>query len=330
MKLIHKHTIARIRKEYKKSKAPWIIGFSGGKDSTALLKLVYLALRGLRKREKIITVFYCDTGIEIPLMRKLAYKTLHGIRKEALSEKIPINIRIVKPKMKDRFFVNVIGKGYPPPTNKFRWCTDRLRINPSKGLYKDRGVILLGVRNGESQERDKIISKHKIASYYYKHVQNSRAVIFSPIVNYETQDVWDLLLSNGRPNSIDGAKLASLYSCTGTVQKGSVGRRFGCWVCTVVRKDRAMEGLVNEGVPYLEHLLSYRNWLMQIREQPSYRFKKRRNGVSGMGSFTLLARREMLSRLLKTQRKLPWKLTTKKEVAYIKKIWQKERVSISI
>lgn len=330
MRPIHKYTIRKIQQEYKKSKSSWILGFSGGKDSTALLKLVYLALRGLRKRDKKVIVFYCDTGVEIPVVRKYVYKALKKICKEASLDKIPITTKIVQPCINDRYFVNMIGKGYPPPTNKFRWCTDRLRVNPTKLLYEHnsakKNIILLGIRKGESPERDKIIQKHKTrTSYYFRHSHNSNSIIYSPMLRYNTNDVWDLLLSNHRPKSIDAKKLMRLYNWEGTDRTQIKQRRFGCWVCTVVRKDRAMEGLIKEGVAKLKPLLDYRNWLMQIRDNTSYRYKKRRNGTDGLGPFTLSVRRKILDRLLETQRNVPWKLITKREIELIRKIWKVER-----
>ncbi len=102
-------------------------------------------------------------------------------------------------------------------------------------------------------------------------------------------------------------------------------RRFGCWICTVIRKDKAMEGLINEGFTELKYLFRYRNWLMQIRDIPSYRHKKRRNGTNGLGPFTLPARRKILRKLLEVQRKVPWKLIEKSEIEEIKKIWKLEK-----
>src|SRR6266508_3667917 len=135
-------SIAVIQREYHRSSEPWVLGYSGGKDSSALLKLVFLALLGLRKCPKPVTIVYCDTGVEIPVVRNLVSATLGNLVTEAQEARLPIVTEIASPELTDRYFVKVIGRGYPPPSNKFRWCTDRLRINPvNKVLRRVSGKI---------------------------------------------------------------------------------------------------------------------------------------------------------------------------------------------
>ena len=202
--------------------------------------------------------------------------------------------------------MKVIGRGYPPPSNKFRWCTDRLRINPVKqvlGSVPNRqSIVLLGIRLGESAERDKAITKHHTGeTYYFRHSNNRDSLIFSHIVDYTVEEVWDTLTFNLLPESIDVAPLWTLYKKSSGEcpiirdPKGSpCGKgRFGCWTCTVVRKDRAVQSLVREGHTELLSLLLFRNWLLEIRDRPEYRCKRRRNGAPGMGPFTLSARQEI-------------------------------------
>jgi len=123
-------TIEHIQREYSKNSLPWSLGFSGGKDSSALLKLVYIALENLKTRYKPVTVIFCDTGVEIPIVRSLVIETLNNISIEAIENDVPIKTHVVSPTLQDRYFSKVIGRGYPPPSYKFRWCTDVLRINP--------------------------------------------------------------------------------------------------------------------------------------------------------------------------------------------------------
>ena len=122
-------TVDEIKAEYRASDLPWFLGFSGGKDSSAVLKLVFSALRELKERPRAVTVIYCDTGVEIPLVRRLVRETLNQVEVEARAEGIPIEAKVAVPKLEDRYFVKVIGRGYPPPTNKFRWCTDRRSLS---------------------------------------------------------------------------------------------------------------------------------------------------------------------------------------------------------
>ena len=159
---LDERTIELIEKEYLINDLPWSLGYSGGKDSSALLKLTYNAVLNLKNRNKIITIVYCDTGVEIPILRDFVYKTFDKFKNEILENQLPFKVKIVEPKLENRFFSKLIGKGYPPPTNKFRWCTDRLRVMPIQQLQnnnKNENIVLVGIRQGESKERDKIISK---------------------------------------------------------------------------------------------------------------------------------------------------------------------------
>ena len=112
---------------------PWIIGFSGGKDSTVLLTLTWLALlkiknekdKSILKRE--IYVVCNDTLVENPIITNYVNKILDKIKNARDIEKhsLPIYVHKTIPRLEDSFFVNLIGKGYPAPNNSFRWCTER-------------------------------------------------------------------------------------------------------------------------------------------------------------------------------------------------------------
>jgi DNA sulfur modification protein DndC len=331
-------TISQIQEEYLSSTSPWYIGFSGGKDSSTILKLTFLALMNLKEAQKTVTVLYCDTGVDIPIFRSLVEKTLTSIDNEAKSYNIPIKTEIAQPITQDRFFAKVIGKGYPPPTNKFRWCTDRLRIKPIDTILKrsnseSSNVVLLGIRKGESLERDKTITKHETGKdYYFRQSSSVSTIIFAPIINYSTEDVWATIAYNPIPDSIDAIELMALYRHSGSEcpiikePKGApCGKgRFGCWTCTVVRKDKAVQSLVEEGYTQLGPLLSFRNWLMQIRDNPIYRAKKRRNGQNGPGPFTLNAREEIFFKLLEAEHLSGYNLLTQEEIIYIKECWTED------
>jgi DNA sulfur modification protein DndC len=327
-------TVSLIQKEYLSSTNPWYIGFSGGKDSSTILKLTFLALMNLKYPQKMVTVLYCDTGVDIPIFASLVKRTLASIENEANSYGIPIKTKIAIPLIQDSFFSKVIGKGYPTPTNKFRWCTDRLRIKPINSVLKSTNsklnIVLLGIRKGESIERDKIIVRHETGKdYYFRQSDNANTKIFAPIINYSTEDVWATIAYNPIPNSINAIELMALYRHSGSEcpiikdPRGSpCGKgRFGCWTCTVVRKDKAVQSLVNEGYDQLKPLLSFRNWLVQIRDNPTYRANKRRNGQVGLGPFTLSARKEILDKLLEAEHLSGYKLLTQEESNYIEACW---------
>jgi DNA sulfur modification protein DndC len=338
---LQQKTISIIKKEYLTSELPWFIGFSGGKDSSALVKLVFTALHELPNRKKLVTLIYIDTGVDIPIIQSLVKETLEGIIHEAQKLDIPIRVQFAYPKLEDKYFVKVIGRGYPTPTNKFRWCTRRLRVNPVKEVLRTHGsekkLILLGVRKGESATRNKIISKHEMSdSHYYRQSGNSDSLIFSPIIDYSVKDVWSALTLLDYPRSINVIRLYELYTeasgeCPSIRDPNGTpcGKgRFGCWTCTVVRKDKAVTNMVNEGYKSLAPLLGFRNWLVSIRDHPDYRCKKRRNGQSGLGPFRIDARQEILDELLRVQSLSGYELIHDEEISLIMKFWEQDRKSL--
>lgn len=154
-------TIKLISDEYCRDPLPWVVAYSGGKDSSAVLKLVTTAISLLPNPTKTIHVIYCDTGVEIPVVAQMVDSVLEDMARELLNSRLPIRVTRAMPKLYDRFFVKVIGRGFPPPTNRFRWCTDRLRIDPIARLLCQIApgprTILLGVRRAESTERARLL-----------------------------------------------------------------------------------------------------------------------------------------------------------------------------
>jgi len=322
-----------IKREYLKDQTPWYIGYSGGKDSSALLVLVINALFGMERYDRKVTVIYCDTGVENPIITGYVYNTFSLLLAECQNLEIPIEFKIVKPDLKDRFFVKVIGRGYPTPTNIFRWCTNSLRINPVKKIIdsNSKAIILLGVRSGESVQRDRTLSKHKATdNFYLKQANSNKKLIFAPILNYEVSDVWSVLKFKSIPASIDHEVIGKLYKDAGSecpVYRESKGTpcgkgRFGCWTCTVVRKDKSMEKMIENGYDSLEPLFRFRNWIAEFRDNPLYRCTFRRNGKKGPGPITLEGRKIILEKLLELEKETKIKLIEDEEIDLIYRYWK--------
>lgn len=74
------------------STRPWIIGFSGGKDSTVLLMLVWIALEKLKELpgpfqlRRPIYVVCNDTMVENPIIASYVDQVLEQIEKKAREE----------------------------------------------------------------------------------------------------------------------------------------------------------------------------------------------------------------------------------------------------
>ena len=325
-------------REYLRSDEPWYVGFSGGKDSTAVLKLVYSAMKRSPRHERQVVVVYCDTGVEIPPIAQHVRRTLAKLRAEASGDSLNLRVRVARPPRHDSFFVKIIGRGYPPPTNKFRWCTDRLRINPVTRVLRScdngAGTVVLGTRRGESVERDKVLARHQLRSrYFYSQGRAARRVIFAPVADFTTHDIWSCVLGLDRPRAVDAETLAGLYrdadgECPMVRDEHGPpcgAGRFGCWTCTVIRRDRSVGSLIREGYESLRPLRDFRDWLSQFREDPRNRCRYRRNGQKGMGPFTLAARKKILARLRQVERSVPWRLLPAGDVKLIHELWAQDR-----
>lgn len=314
----------------------WLLGYSGGKDSTALLILTIRAIESFKKLPdgfKLI-VIYCDTGVEIPTVRDLTKKQISKFRTYCKLKKIPVIFKVSRPRVEDSFFVKVIGRGYVPPTNKFRWCTDRLRISPVERIIKrhvnsdSRTRILLGVRNGESLERDRVIKKHKKDKYLLTQAVTKRT-IFAPIIDLTVTDVWNTIIeSDCILKGLQYKLLAQYRNASGECpmikdpnSSPCAQGRFGCWTCTVVRKDKSVTNLIESGENQLLPLLEFRNWLAEVRNLSSYREPLRRNGSLGPGPFKMKARRKILLSLKETEKRSGMKLIFPKELIEIKRLW---------
>lgn len=317
--------IDEMQRVYLNDNRPWIIGFSGGKDSTVVVQLVYqmLSLLDEDKRHKEVHIVSSDTLVENPIILKRLLETNELIAKSAKKDKLPINTNMVHPKFSDSFWTNIIGKGFPTPKSaRFRWCTERMKIEPSnrfiqKTVDEDgEAVVLLGVRKDESAARKQSIVKREIDGYILNpHSSLTNTYVYSPIVELTTDDVWEVLLSNGGKNPWGGSNtiLFELYSdgsggeCPFIISSNgdndeistpSCGNtRFGCWTCTVVAKDRSLIGFVESGEEWLIPLVEFREWLMKNRDNRDYRARMQRTG-------RIYRLKVMLDRITKEQKQI--------------------------
>ncbi|EPS4616389.1 DNA phosphorothioation system sulfurtransferase DndC [Klebsiella michiganensis] len=371
--------ISEIQRVYLADKRPWVIGYSGGKDSSAVTTLIYLALLGLSpdQREKPVFVVCSDTLVETPVVVDLISRTMKLIEKGAKRDNLPITVQQVIPKVNETFWVNLLGKGYPAPTRQFRWCTERMKINPVSDFIRDKVsqydevIVVLGSRSAESSSRAQVIAKHKIdGTRLARHTTLSNAFIYTPIDTWSVDDVWKLLRGAFRysPDDVEewenpwggnNRPLWTLYmdssgqgECPMVIDDStpSCGNsRFGCWTCTVVTKDRAMESLVQNGEQWMTPLLEFRNMLANTTEpaqKDKYRNYKRRTGKVSYqyakegedisadrkhvpGPYWLSYRKMWLEELLNLERSLnaeghEIKLITEGELHAIRQEWLKD------
>jgi DNA sulfur modification protein DndC len=352
------HYIDEIHSLYKADNRPWVIGYSGGKDSTSILQLVYLALLALpeEERQKPVFVVSSDTLVETPVVVGLITGTLEKIQNSAVQHGINLHTQQVVPNVKETFWVNLIGKGYPAPTRQFRWCTERMKINPVSEFILSRVaeygevIVVLGSRIAESSSRAQVMRKHKIeGKRLAKHISLPSAYVYTPIEDWTADDVWEFLFTGEAPWGGNHQALFNLYKdsnageCplvidTSTPSCGN--SRFGCWVCTVVSKDKAIDGLIESGHTWLKPLQEFRNQLYNTtipENKNEYRNFKRRSGKvtsTGLdddlkvipGPYWLSYRKELLAKLLKIQKEVQkedpnLELITPGELEEIRNAW---------
>lgn len=300
-----KETIRAICEEilelYQWDSIPWVIGYSGGKDSTAVLQLVWLALQELPadKRTKPVHVISTDTLVEQPVVARWVEQSHKKIAAAAEDQGLPIHVHRLTPEIKDSFWVNLIGRGYPAPRKKFRWCTDRMKISPSNKFIRDvvrqsgEAILVLGTRKAESQRRAITMEKHesrRVRDRLSPNASLPNSLVYTPIEDWTNDDVWMFLMQVRNPWGHTNKSLLGMYQgasadgeCplvvdTSTPSCGS--SRFGCWVCTLVDKDRSMEAMIknDEEKVWMSPLLELRNELGDFSNDRQRRDFRRMNG----------------------------------------------------
>lgn len=342
---------------YLHDQRPWMIGYSGGKDSTLLCQLVFEMLQGLaeEKRKKKIYIVTSDTMVENPIVKRYMHTMSDSLNVASKQQHLNVEAHIIYPEIRQTFWTLVIGLGYPTPEPPgFRWCTERLKINPSNtftyNTIKKDGevVILLGVRKAESSARSRSIKSHEIeGKILTPHNEIPKAYVYSPLSNITNEVVWQYLLRDDAKSAwgTDNKYLYSMYqgedlgeeqSVIGEINKDNIAitgnSRFGCWICTMVKEDKSLKNFIDHGSDELIPLRDYRNWLLDLRKSPDARDYRRRNGSVylmangefGRGPFTMSARKEILKKLLELENETGFELITVDELKMIDKLWEDE------
>ncbi|MBW2938233.1 DNA phosphorothioation system sulfurtransferase DndC [Aureisphaera sp. CAU 1614] len=345
----------------KDNNRPWIIGFSGGKDSTVLLTLVWQSLLRVKNQldkkylKREIWVVSNDTLVENPVITNYLNGVLEKISNSAVKHNLPIKVKKTTPRLEDSFWVNLIGKGYPAPNNSFRWCTERLKIKPTSRFVDDlinsednehkEVLVLIGTRKSESASRNKSITKREIrGKRLTKHPLQKNVMVYSPITELYLEEIWYIINSYKSPWGAEKDQLFNIYAnasaddyeCPTMVSNDehkSCGQsRFGCWTCTVVKKDKSISAQIENGQEWLVPLQEVRDWILEERNKPENRENYRRNGqpaINGMGVVKLKHRTEILEKVFDAQRKInemgiEIELINNQELIAIQVIWYRD------
>ncbi len=352
-----------IKKVYCEYDRPFVIGFSGGKDSTTILQMTWDAIKEIpkEKRTNYIYVITVDTLVETPYIISFINDTVNGINSAAKEQDLPFKAFKLTPELEGTFWVNLIGKGYPAPSQMFRWCTQRLKIDPANKFVTDHAskygevTMMLGARAAESSSRAQVLEKKKRdALGVSKHSSLFGAYVFTPIEFLSDDEVWQYLLNNiNTPWGSSNRDLSAMYQnasggeCPMVVDTStpSCGNsRFGCWVCTLVSKDTSMENLIDSGEDWMQPLVEFRD-LLQSTQNPEdkhiYRDWRRRGGFVSVnrsetdlvhGPYLFKWRKEFLKILLEAQRAIQEygpddkaELISIDELKRIREIWKDEQ-----
>jgi DNA sulfur modification protein DndC len=355
--------VERTQQLYREDDVPWVVGYSGGKDSTATLQLVWSALEGLPEEERTKPVFVIstDTLVENPVVAAWVGRSLEVMKGRAEELELPLTTHRLTPKVSDTFWVNLIGKGYPAPRPKFRWCTERMKINPSNKFIRDvvvehgEAILVLGIRKAESAVRARAMKRQeqtRVRDLLSPNASLPNSLVYSPVEDWSNDDVWTFLMQQPNPWGYDNKDLLSMYQgasedgeCPLVVDSSTPScgdSRFGCWTCTLVEKDKSMAAMIqnDEEKEWMLPLLELRNKLdvSDDRDQRDFRRISGRVQLHGdrliHGPYTQEAREKWLRELLKAQRHIrenapenvrDTQLISEDELREIRRVWVIEK-----
>lgn len=195
----------------------YTIGFSGGKDSHALL-ICFLLWKQIRNiTTDNFTVVFSDTMLEVESL----YLVVENI------EKYCKNIIFERRKPEHTYWYYQFVVGYPVPTHFNRWCTKSLKVDPmnSKGA-----IPITGRHLGESKDRDnRLQSSCSSGECGIDKIKKS----YDPIINFRNCDVWDLIFFADGTVLYDGVfnLLRNTYNQS---EDKSGSLRMGCIMCPVI------------------------------------------------------------------------------------------------
>ena len=358
---------AVIQRIYLEDDIPWVIGYSGGKDSTAALQVVWNALYELpeeQRNKKAVHVVSTNTLIESPIISKWVEDSIGKLRKTSEARKMPIVPHHLKPQWNDTFWVNLLGRGYPYPRPTMRWCTDRLKIKPANKFIQDvvsaygEVILVLGTRKAESANRARTMEyyeKKRAREYLSPNGSIQNELVFSPLEDWSHTDVWNYLLSHENPWGKSNVELLEMYQGATMDFDGEEAfvmnasspawgkSRFGCWMCTMVEKDKSMVAMIRNDSEkqWMTPLMEFRNEIADAEKDRDRRDFRRMTGSTLLykgrlvhGPYKKEVREGWLRKLLEIQCLIREigpqgfeniELITMQELNHIRQIWLNDK-----
>ena len=272
----------------------WAVAYSGGKDSSATLSVVwYLIQSGHVPAPETLNVLYADTRMELPPLHTAAMQMLDNLRAKG------VDCRVVLPELDDRFFVYMFGRGVPPPSNTFRWCTPHIKIEPMENAllelreqFGEKFLMLTGVRIGESAKRDDRIAlscgKNGAEcgqGWYQESTPEHVADTLAPLLHWRICHVWDWLMFEAPALSdLPTHIVAESY---GGDDAQEVNARTGCVGCNLASRDLALITILKlEKWQYLRPLMNLRPLYAELKKAKN---RLRKDGTERRKDGTLVS-----------------------------------------
>lgn len=352
---------------YQEDEIPWVVGYSGGKDSTATAQIVWNAISALprEKQVKPVHLISTDTLVENPIVALWVESSLKAMGIAIKQHGMPFHTHRLTPDVENRFWVNLVGKGYPAPRPKFRWCTSRLKISPSNKFISEivqqngEAILVLGTRRAESAARNANMKRHEKSTRQHlsKNADPSldRTWVYTPIAEWNNDDVWEYLVTYPNPWGYDNRNLLGMYrgatkdnECPLVVDSSTPScgdSRFGCYVCTMVAQDKSMAAMIqnDEEKRWMAPLMELRNKWLDTNDR-RHRDFRRMNGSLFVhndrlvhGPYKQEFREQLLGAILKAQQEVRrngpsevrnLELLTIEDLEEIRRIWIMEKHEI--
>jgi DNA sulfur modification protein DndC len=278
----------------------WILAYSGGKDSSTVVSVIATLLElGAIPRPKTLTVMYADTRMELLPLQAAARAMMDRLR--ALGFTV---IEVCAP-LDDRFFVYIFGRGVPPPSNTFRWCTPQIKVEPMTAAIRKhiaglggRALTLTGVRRGESAARDQRISLSCSRNgaecgqgWLQTDLPGDLTDTFAPIDHWPLCNVWDWLMIFATWPEFGAWPTQMIAEGYGGVED----MRTGCVECALIEHDGALGAVLKW--PYWIYLAPLKGLKLLYRELRKPQHRKRQPGGQRRKDGTLQSNQQRMGPL---------------------------------
>lgn len=311
---------------------PIAVAYSGGKDSTLVVKAYIEMLEALPAYQRVrpVHILSCDTGLEFPNIIENLVSNCQEIQEYALVKNLPVTVHLLQPEVSQKYFPLLVGLGYLPPRRMTKWCVQRLKINVTQAIIRKLAlefeccIVVLGTRESESVSRSNSIRKHSNGNERYNsranmvksdnQLQVIRQLVYQTIRYFSTNAVWNAFEKDGFPWGLGYSRMKKLYKdasgecplVADTSKQGTCGGRYGCYLCTLISEDKAMLSLLQNGYGWMKPIHDYRKFMISLAENPNMREQFMYDRKSGkilkeksQGGFNKKGRRLLFSKLMK-------------------------------